>query len=144
MDPNAYRPPGGDAVKGSRRLQIYFPGKSDDREPPGVSTGFDSSDDVLLLAAIAVDESEDRVAWCRSKIETAEKDFEKLRTAHVSHHRHYFRRVSFSLKHSSPAMAENMIAVARRDGIAPPALFERAFHLGRYLAISARTAGGDG
>lgn len=98
-------------------------------DPIGVSTCFDCADEVLLLVVIATEDESagELVGWCRDKLNAIPPDFEKLRLEHVRDHQQLYRRVSLDL-----TSQEEAIPIIH----ASPALFERVFHMGRYLAIT--------
>ncbi|MBN1553620.1 MAG: glycoside hydrolase N-terminal domain-containing protein [Phycisphaerae bacterium] len=98
----------------------------------GVSTCYESADEVLLLVAVATeDESADPVCWCREKLAAVPTNFEALRAEHVEDHQRFYRRVSLSLTNASKnPPAEELIPRCSAE------LYEKQFNLGRYLAIT--------
>ena len=87
----------------------------------------------------------DPAGRCRDYLELVkEKNFLKLRTAHVADHQQLFRRVSLDLGDSSPNLmrlpTDRRIEAAAKLP-ADPELTELYFQLGRYLLISSSRPG---
>lgn len=110
-------------------------------EPCGVSTCFDSADEVLVLLAIATDHeaSEDVVGYCRRKLDQTPTDYRRLKSEHIANHQHLYRRVSLNLgdEQGQDEATDIIVEKAVAEGKVRPAIHQKMFHLGRYLAIAA-------
>lgn len=138
-------PPGEIPPRDLNGLQFIFAEKDLDEQPCGVSTSFDCADEVLILVSVGTgDESTDPAGWCRDRLASIEPGFDTLMRDHVADHRLWFDRVSLQLgdlpdnMHADQPIdppADKLIADAVESGKASPALTEKLFDFGRYLAI---------
>jgi alpha-L-fucosidase 2 len=108
-------------------------------DPAGISTRYESADEVLLLLAIATDDESpsDPVNWCRQRLASVRADYGKLHVEHIADHRRLYRRVRLQLggtQNDTPT--DVLMESARIDGNVSPLLVEQLFNMGRYLAIA--------
>jgi alpha-L-fucosidase 2 len=98
----------------------------------------------LLIAAATNYRGEDPEAVCRNHIKQASaKPYPRLRSAHISDFRRFFRRVSIDLGPSpNPDKPTNERLAAVRNGADDPDLLATYFQFGRYLLISSSRPGG--
>ncbi len=107
----------------------------------GASTFFDTSDEVLILLAISVDdEFEKGVDLVKKTIEKLDKvtqGYETLKDEHIQDFQKIYNRVSFNLGEEKPAIpTDSLLKKSVDENTASPALLEKMFNLSRYLAIS--------
>ena len=107
----------------------------------GASTFFDTSDEVLIILAISVDdEFEKGVDLVKKTIEKLDKvtqGYESLKDEHIQDFQKIYNRVSFNLGEEKPAIpTDSLLKKSVDENTASPALLEKMFNLSRYLAIS--------
>jgi len=107
----------------------------------GASTFFDTSDEVLILLAITVDdEYEKGVDLVKKTIEKLDKvteSYEKLKEEHIGDFGKIYNRVSLNLGSEKPLISTDSLLKKSVDAnTASPALLEKMFNMSRYLAIS--------
>ncbi|CAN5777270.1 glycoside hydrolase family 95 protein [soil metagenome] len=135
-----YRPVEGPMPqKDLRGAKFIFRDKDYPHCPRGVSTCYDSADEVVLLIAMATGEgsSSDLLGVCTQKLDEVPVDYAELRADHIRSHQELYRRVNLVLpSDENAAPTRELITKARETGVASAALVEKMFHFGRYLAIS--------
>ena len=94
----------------------------------------------LLLAAATDFRFKDPPEECRRQIAAANKPYAQLRTAHVTDHQSYFRRVDLHLGKAPDLPTDERIA-GMSAGQADPQLIALFFQFGRYLLISSSRPG---
>ena len=107
----------------------------------GASTFFDTSDEVLILLAITVDDEfekgADLVRKTIEKLDKVTQSYESLKDEHIRDFQKIYNRVSFNLGDEKSAIPTDSLLKKSVDGnTASPALLEKMFNLSRYLAIS--------
>ena len=107
----------------------------------GASTFFDTSDEVLILLAISVDDeyekSADLVNKTIGKIDSVTESFETLKEEHIEDFQKIYNRVSLSLSEEKPFITtDSLLRQSVDSNTASPALLEKMFNMSRYLAIS--------
>ena len=135
-----YRPPAG--VMPPReplRMKTIVRGRDAPGDPAGVSTRYESANEVLLLLAIATEDESpsDPAGWCRRRLDSVPAVYAKLRADHIRDHQQFFGRVHLSLGETKNDTPTNVLMdAARTSGSASPLLVEQLFNMGRYLAIA--------
>lgn len=107
----------------------------------GASTCFDSSDEVLILLAVSVDEEVEKGAdleeKCMEKLNRIKDDYYALREKHIEIYQPVYRRVIFSLdKERTDLPTDRLLEKSIQENTVLPELLEKIFNLSRYLAIS--------
>ena len=107
----------------------------------GASTYFDTSDEVLILLAISVDdeyeEGADLVKKTIEKLDGVTESFETLKEEHIEDFQKIYNRVSLSLGEEKPFITtDSLLRQSVDSNTASPALLEKMFNMSRYLAIS--------
>ena len=107
----------------------------------GASTFFDTSDEVLILLAITVDDEfgkgADLVRKTIEKLDKVTQSYESLKDEHIRDFQNIYNRVSFNLGDEKTAIPTDSLLKKSVDGnTASPALLEKMFNMSRYLAIS--------
>ena len=107
----------------------------------GASTFFDTSDEVLILLAITVDDEyekgADLVKKTIEKLDRVNESFETLKDDHIQDFQKIYNRVSLSLGSEKPFISTDSLLKKSVDAnTASPALLEKMFNMSRYLAIS--------
>ena len=107
----------------------------------GASTFFDTSDEVLLLLAITVDDEyekgADLVKKTIEKLDSVTESFETLKEEHIQDFQKIYNRVSLSLGSGKPFITtDSLLKHSVDSNTASPALLEKMFNMSRYLAIS--------
>ena len=107
----------------------------------GASTYFDTSDEVLILLAISVDDEyekgADLVNKTIGKIDSVTESFETLKEEHIEDFQKIYNRVSLSLGSEKPFITtDSLLRQSVDSNTASPALLEKMFNMSRYLAIS--------
>lgn len=117
-----------------------FRGPSRQTEPRGVSTCFDSSNEVLILVSMATDheDAKDPVGYCKRRLDSVPIDYHKLREEHIRDHHGFYRRTSISLSGevNQGKATDELVQQACDNGKGSNLLYEQMFNMGRYLAIS--------
>jgi alpha-L-fucosidase 2 len=136
----SYIPPAGEMPpKDLCGLQFIFRSKEEPPGPFGLSSCYDSADEVLILLSISTDDgtAEDPVGDCLRKLYAAGTDFQKLKKEHISDHRKIYRRTNLKLCDASDDIPTDVLL---QDGYGNetihPLLYEKLFNMGRYLAIT--------
>lgn len=112
-------------------------------EPCGVSTCFDSADEVLIAVALATDDESDQSPQdcCEHKLAglgNGYPDVEALIEAHCEDHRRLYRRSGLHLAGGNTEEPVDTLLARVAAGAAPDnSLYSRLYHLGRYLSIAA-------
>ena len=107
----------------------------------GASACFDSSDEVMILLTITIDEElqkgEDLVQKSLERIAKAERNYGSIKTEHVQDFKSIYNRVLFQLgRHQNVLPTDSLVRKSADENTLPPALVEKMFNLSRYLAIS--------
>jgi len=107
----------------------------------GASTFFDTSDEVLILLAITVDDEfekgADLVKKAIEKLDKVTESFETIKEGHIKDFQKMYNRVSLSLGLEKPLIStDSLLKESVGANTASPALLERMFNMSRYLAIS--------
>jgi len=107
----------------------------------GASTYFDTSDEVLILLAISVDDEyekgADLVKKTIEKLDRVTESFELIREEHIRDFQKIYGRVSLSLGSDKPFITtDSLLKQSVDSNSASPALLEKMFNMSRYLAIS--------
>ena len=107
----------------------------------GASTFFDTSDEVLILLAISVDDEyekgADLVKKTIGKLDSVTESFETLKEEHIEDFQKIYNRVSLSLGTEKPFITtDSLLKQSVDSNTASPALLEKMFNMSRYLAIS--------
>ena len=107
----------------------------------GASTFFDTSDEVLILLAITVDDEfekgADLVKKTIEKLDNVTESYEVLKDAHVQDFQKIYNRVALSLGSEKPLIStDSLLKRSVDEKTASPALLEKMFNMSRYLAIS--------
>ena len=137
-----YLPPQAPSAETHEDLPFGFRELSHPFAPCGISTTVESADEVTLLIAMATDRVTDQspVDFCRRRLDTlASYDYQALKDAHIEDYHRLYNRVSFRLGEiaKEDMSTPDLVAHARTNKQADPAVFERMFNLGRYLGIAA-------
>ncbi len=104
----------------------------------GVSTCFDSCDEVTLLIAVSTDDEADNpLEYCLNKLADVPADYEELKRQHIADHKSIYNRVSLNIaeQHTSRTTAD-LIKEAIDTDQSSPELVEKMFNMGRYMAIN--------
>lgn len=107
----------------------------------GASTFFDTSDEVLILLAITVDDEyekgADLVKKSIEKLDNITESFEILKEEHIEDFQKIFNRVTLCLGLEKPFIeTDSLLKESVDNNTASPALLEKMFNMSRYLAIS--------
>ena len=107
----------------------------------GASTFFDTSDEVLLLLTITIDDEyekgADLVKKAIEKLDGVVANIETLKEEHIKDFQKIYNRVSLSLGTDKPFISTDSLLKKSIDAnTASPALLEKMFNMSRYLAIS--------
>ena len=107
----------------------------------GASTFFDTSDEVLILLAITVDDEyekgADLVKKTIEKLDSVTESYETLKEEHIQDFQKIYNRVSLSLGSEKPFITtDSLLKQSVDSNTASPALLEKMFNMSRYLAIS--------
>ena len=107
----------------------------------GASTFFDTSDEVLILLAITVDDEfekgADLVKKTIGKLDKVTESFGTLKEEHIQDFQKIYNRVSLSLGSEKPNITtDSLLKKSIEEKTASPALLEKMFNMSRYLAIS--------
>ncbi len=107
----------------------------------GASTFFDTSDEVLILLAISVDDEfekgADLVKKTIEKLDNVTESYEVLKDDHVQDFTKIYNRVSLNLGTEKPFIStDSLLKKSVEAKTASPALLEKMFNMSRYLAIS--------
>lgn len=140
---SAYAPPaGGMPPKDLNNIEFTFRDETRAFVPCGVTTCFDSADEVLVAVALATGDESDRppAELCRRRLAALGEGFpdaEALLLAHARDHREWFRRSGIHIAGGSDTRdAEALLArTARGEGV-DNALYGLLYDMGRYLAIA--------
>ena len=95
----------------------------------------------LLLAATTNFREKDPAARCRRYLRSANKQYDRLRSAHVVDHQRLFRRVEFNLNVPAPDLPTDERLRRLQAGDSDRALEALYFHFGRYLLIASSRPG---
>ena len=134
-------PPGKMPEKSLSGFTFGFRDLAHPAAPAGVSTCFDSADEVTILVALATDRDagQEPAGWCRRKLDKVDSTYQQLLAEHVEDHQPLYRRTRIHLSRmavqnkSTPELVEEI----RQTGKTQPVLISQLFNLGRYLAIAA-------
>ena len=107
----------------------------------GASIFFDTSDEVLILLAISVDDEyekgADLVEKSIGKLERVTGNYELIKESHIKDFQKIYNRVSISLGTEKPFITtDSLLRHSVDSNTASPALLEKMFNMSRYLAIS--------
>jgi alpha-L-fucosidase 2 len=107
----------------------------------GASTFFDTSDEVLILLAISVDDEyekgTDLVKKTIGKLDSVTESFGTLKEEHIQDFQKIYNRVSLSLGIEKPFITtDSLLRQSVESNTASPELLEKMFNMSRYLAIS--------
>ena len=107
----------------------------------GVSTCFDSCDEVMILVSVAVDDEVEKgmnvQERCLKKLDDVSECYEALRKQHLADHREIYRKVRLRFSGDDVELPmERLFEKASAAHTVSPELLEKSFNLSRYLAIS--------
>lgn len=107
----------------------------------GASTFFDSSDEVLILLSITVDDEvkdgSSLVEKCYEKLDNINTDYKLIKKEHIADHQKLYRRVSLKLnKEYRDIPTDSLLQLSIAKKTIENELLEKMFNLSRYLAIS--------
>ena len=107
----------------------------------GASVFFDTSDEVLILLVISVDDEyekgADLVEKSIGKLERVTENYELIKESHIKDFQKIYNRVSISLGTEKPFITtDSLLRHSVDSSTASPALLEKMFNMSRYLAIS--------
>ncbi|HTN08228.1 glycosyl hydrolase family 95 catalytic domain-containing protein [Agriterribacter sp.] len=107
----------------------------------GASACFDSSDEVMILLAIAIDDEgqkgEDLIGKCMERIAKAEKNGKTIKADHVDDFKKIYNRVSLQLSENNNTLPTDLLVrKSASENKLPAQLLEQMFNMSRYLAIS--------
>lgn len=139
-----YTPPAGtQPPKDLEGIIFLFREEEDDSPPRGVSTCFDSADEVLIAVALATDdESElDPPELCEQKLRALDGSFPDTKAqleAHSRDHRSLFRRACLHIDGGSETDDTGALLekASRGEGV-DNTLYGLLYGMGRYLSIAA-------
>jgi alpha-L-fucosidase 2 len=107
----------------------------------GASTFFDTSDEVLILLAVTVDDEyakgTDLVKKTIDKLNSITESYETLKKEQIRDFQKIYNRVSLSLGSDKPFITtDSLLKRSVEANTASPALLEKMFNMSRYLSIS--------
>ncbi|MEQ8924781.1 MAG: glycoside hydrolase N-terminal domain-containing protein, partial [Fulvivirga sp.] len=138
-----YEQPFGDGSEKDLGLSYIFNQQNETTEK-GPSTYFDSSNEVLILIAINVDQefdSNDKLAeQSINKLNSINTNYDLLMSVLIANHQRFYNRVRIDLsKTDSNISTDSLLKYSIKNNTASPELIEKMFNMSRYLAISSGT-----
>jgi alpha-L-fucosidase 2 len=139
----AYVPPAGTMPASDiSGITTDFRDESAAFEPCGLSTRFDSADEVLIAVALATDDETDRspLDCCDRKLARLGDrypDIDGLIETHRADHRQLYRRSGLHLAGGDAGETVEALLARVAEGEPPDSsLYSRLYHMGRYLSIA--------
>ena len=135
-----YQQAGVEMPEKSFGLKYIYRQNQESPENKGASTFFDSSDEVLILLAITVDDEVENgknlVEKCYERLENVNPGYEVLKEKHIASHQELYRRVSLELGVDDPMVAtDSLLKESIDSNTVSPSLLAKMFNMSRYLAI---------
>ena len=139
-----YTPPAGEMpAKDLNGIDFIFRDESQEFLPCGVTTCFDSADEVLIALALATDDESNLapLEMCKIKLKALGVGFpdtELLLQAHRDDHASLYNRVGFQLDNEGEYTGqEALLEQVARGESADNLIYPLLYQMGRYLAIAA-------
>ena len=139
-----YTPPAGEMpAKDMNGIDFIFRDEPQAFMPCGVTTCFDSADEVLIAVALATDDESSLapLEMCKIKLKALGVGFpdtESLLQAHRDDHASLYNRAGFQLENAGGNTGQETLLEQVDRGESPDnLLYPLLYHMGRYLAIAA-------